>query len=117
MQMMCYAKGSHRIKKGTFFCQLKNSGTFLLSLPYQKPVWECLGKDREISKWGWRDSIMMFDSRAPYISSGTVTVDHCSVSTKIINDLRNKSRKEIWKQLGRSKTIKQMQLRSVFFFF
>lgn len=60
---------------------------------------------------------MMFDSRAPYISSGTVTVDHCSVSTKIINDLRNKSHKEIWKQLGRSKTIKQMQLRSVVFFF
>lgn len=39
------------------------------------------------------------------------------MSTKIINDLRNKSHKERWKQLDRSKNIKQMQLGSVFFFF
>lgn len=60
-------------------------------------MWECLGKDREILKWGWRDSIMMFDLRVLYILSGIVIVDYCSVFIKIINDLRNKLRKEIWK--------------------
>lgn len=70
-------------------------------------MWECLGKCKGISS-----GEKIFNSRAPYILGGIVTVGHYSGSYK--DCLRNKSHKERRKQLGRSKNIKQMQLGECF---